>query len=96
MARRPRETLDGQAAIEHGWRTTNTSIAEAVRTLAAQAPGDSFIREFLPHHERFVVDGMRLNAQRLDEAITFLARLRDHLEHHCPTCGQCTTGEAER
>ena len=67
-----RKERERQAAIEHGWRTTNTTLAEAVRAIAVHAPGDVLAAEFLPHHDRFVVEGMRLTRERCEDAITVL------------------------
>lgn len=63
-----------QEEIEHGWRTTNTGVAEAVRTLAAQGDGDSFFRAFYPHHDTYVHGGMRLRLDKIRQAQAFLAR----------------------
>jgi hypothetical protein len=67
-----RKDRERQAAIAHGWRSTNERIAECVRSLAIQAPGDSFVTEFYPHHAEFVVEGQRLTRERCEDAITFL------------------------
>ena len=70
-----RKERERQAAIEQGWRDTNTRVAECVRSLAVQAPGDGVVTEFYPHHDRYVVEGMRLTRERCEDAITFLQAL---------------------
>lgn len=88
-SRRSAEPLDTrEKALEHGWRSTTTHVAEAVRTLANQAPGETFLREHYPHEPEFVTFGMHLTAERCREAITFLQTVVEHMETECTTCGR--------
>lgn len=70
-----RKEREAQRQIEHGIRTTNTHMAEAIRTIAVQQPGDVFLREFWPHHNEYVVEGMRITRERCEEAITVLSAI---------------------
>lgn len=67
-----RKEREQAAEIERGIRDTNNRIAECVRSLATHAPGDLLVADFLPHHDRVVVEGMRLTAERCEDAITVL------------------------
>lgn len=70
-----RKERERSKEIERGIRDTNNRIAECVRSLAAHAPGDLLVSGFMPHHERVVVEGMRLTAARCEDAITVLQAL---------------------
>jgi hypothetical protein len=75
-----RKERQAQEEIEHGIRSTNVRIAECVRSLAVHAPGDVLVSAFLPHHDRVVVEGMRLTRERIGEAITVLNRLLKEID----------------
>lgn len=70
-----RKERQAQEEIERGIRDTNTRIAECVRSLAMHAPGDLLVSGFLPHHDRVVVEGMRLTRERCEDAVTVLHAL---------------------
>ena len=84
--RRPPPTAAEE--IEHGLRSTNTHLAEAVSAIAVHAPGDLLVSGFLPHHERVVIEGMRLTRQRCEDAITVLQAVLVAMEQPCRACGR--------
>ncbi|HEY7052397.1 MAG TPA: ParB N-terminal domain-containing protein [Mycobacterium sp.] len=65
---------------EAGRQRRNIGAAEALHKLA-WTPGevDGFVTEVWPHHERHVVNGMRITPQRLDAAIVTLIELRKRI-----------------
>lgn len=75
-----RKERQAQEEIEHGIRSTNVQLAERVRGIAVHAPGDVLVRAFLPHHDRVVVEGMRLTRERITDAITVLNRLLEEID----------------
>jgi hypothetical protein len=66
--------------IEHGWRSTNTHVAESIRILATQGEHlVSFSRDFWPHHDTYVLHGMRITRARLDHVQRLIDWLRKEL-----------------
>ena len=70
---RVREERRQAEEIERGQRDTCTRIAECVRFLDGGAEyAQIFLRDFYPHEERHLADGMRLTRERVQSAIEFL------------------------
>jgi hypothetical protein len=75
-----RKERQARDEIERGIRDTNIRLAECVRSLAVHAPGDLLVSEFLPHHNRVVGEGMRLNRERVTDAIAVLTAVLKEID----------------
>lgn len=74
-----RKVRQAEQEVDRGIRDTNARVAECVRSLAVHAPGDVLVSEFLPHHDRVVVEGMRLTRQRCEDALTVIRTILKEL-----------------
>jgi hypothetical protein len=77
-AERERNDQRQAAEIEQSRRDSCTRIAECVRYLDGGAvAGEIFLADAYPHERQFLADGMRLTRTRIDNALAFLAALRE-------------------
>src|SRR5690606_10701095 len=66
-----------EAELDRGRRDTCRAVSDAVRSLTGgEAQARIFLEHFYPHESRFLVDGERLTADRIQSAIEFLTTIQ--------------------
>lgn len=64
---------------EHSRQSACLRVAEHVRMLAAEQP-QKFVEDYYPHEAKYVAEGMRLTAERVDQAIDLLTAIRKAIQ----------------